>query len=575
MRYSCRSFIGHNPDHSWSQYWEGGADNSLSCLINISSFSVDLPQIGREILETLPKIFDATTLQSTLELIIANPKYSSLEISLSLALVQGDSLTVAQLNSGQIFLHRGSNLANLIEGQPGKISLASGQIADGDRLLFVSDKFFTQFPLDYLRSTLSLTTVSAIEEAVLGDLVNLDDQNLTSAALIEFEQDQPQPVEVETTPAPLPTPPTHEAKVSHLPIASFASRRKIRLVIGIIILFLFVGSVIFTSRQNQAKKLETQYLALETQIQQSIDQSIKLKPLNLESSRQEAQKAQDLLTSIKLLKVHSDKVESLEKSISELLTTSGSSEYSPEFYFDTSLIAGQKNFTFLRSYSSKLYLLDPADSKLFELSISEKNHRLISDDSALSTTIDFAVDKNITTLLSPKTISVLKDGKPSGSLEFKDLVPTHFHMWNSAAYFLTSDSIYKSAPNSTAFSAPQNWLKTGNNLPANTTSISINGSIWTITASGSITSFTQGVKDKNIPSLNSEIKSASRLQAAPDYDKLVFTDGDNIVYIYNKAGESVSKFNYGDKKILDIALDPPSNTVFVLCSDQKIYKINL
>lgn len=575
MRYSCRSFIGHNPDHSWSQYWEGGADNSLCCLINISSFSANLSQIGREILDILPKIFDAVTLQSTLELIAANPNYSSIEISLSLALVQGDNLTVAQLNSGQIFLHRGSSLASLIDGQSDKISLISGQITPGDRLLFVSSNFFTQFPLDYLRATLSLTTVSAIEEVVLGDLVNLDDQNLVSAALIEFEQDQAQPVEVGPVAVSTPIPVHHDAKVSHLPIASSASRRKTRLIIGIIILFLFTGSIIFTSRQNQAKKIEAQYLALETQIQQSIDQSIKLKPLNLESSRQEAQKAQDLLTNIRSLKIHSDKIESLEKSVTELLNTSGSSEYSPEFYFDTSNIAGQKNFTLLRSYSSKLYLLDPADTKLFELSISEKQHRLISDDTALSTTIDFAVDKNLITLLSPKSISVLKDGKPSGSLEFKDLSPIHFHMWNSAAYYLTSDSIYKSAPNSTAFSTPQNWLKTGNNLPTNTTSISINGSIWTITASGSITSFTQGVKDKTIPSLSSEIKSASRLQAAPDYDKLAFTDGDNIVYIYNKAGESVSKFNYGDKKILDIALDPPSNTVFVLCTDQKIYKIIL
>lgn len=579
MRYSCRSFIGHNLDTSWSQYWEGGSDGQVSCLINISSTSVQLPQVGREILDQLASINSLESLSQIVEDIKNNQDYLDIRICLSVALVDGKTLYVAQLNEGYIYLQRDQSLGLLVEGKIGEIKIINGKIVDADRLLFLSPKFYLSFSQDYLLTTLASSNLSSIEETILSDLVNLDDQDLTSAALIEFRDDEPTEITAPVSESPIvPAPhlaPHQNVGVSHIPVHQTSYRRKLRLIIGIIIFFLLSGSIFYGYRQNQAKTLENKYLALETKIQQSIDQSLKLKPLSLADSLKEAQVAKDLISQAKLLNTHSDKLSAFETTVSSLLSQVGSKEYQPEFFYDTTLIAGKLNYTSLRFFSGKLYLLDSSTSKLYELSSSDKSQKLVSESDVLGNTLDFAVDKVQVTTLKEKSISVIKDGKLSGSLELKDFTPTHFHLWNGSAYFLTADNIYKSAPNNTAFSVPQIWLKPSNKLPVNTTSIAINGSIWTLTSTGAITSYTQGIKDKTIPSLSVEIKNASRLQAAPDYDKLVFTDGDNIVYVYNKAGESVSKYNYGDLKISDIALDPTSNTIFVLCTDQKIYKISL
>lgn len=577
MRYSCRPFIGHNSDNSWTQYWEGGVDGLTFCLINISSLSADLPQVGREILDQLSSIDTPQSINQTLLNIQNNPEYSKITITLSLGMLSGSQIHVAQLNDGYIYIKRGNNLSLLIEGQSGGIKVFAGTVVDRDQILFLSPKFYANFSQDYLLKTLAAKTLASIEEAILSDLVNLDDQNVTSAALVEFQQDHE---EIITTPEITPTPviksPLHQdIDVSHIPIRQTNRRRKIRLIIGILILILFIVSIFFSFKQNQIKSTEKKYTQLASQIQQSLEQSAKLKPLNLQNSLDEAKKAQSLLPEIKKLNVHSDKITELENQINSLLTQTGSSEYQPVFHYEASLIDNSAKFSQLRISSDKFYLLDSSGSKLYELSINDKNQRLVSDDASLQNVLDFAVDKNQVTILQDKSISVLKDGKLSGTFELKEIVPTHFHLWNGSAYFLTTDSIYKSAPNNTSFSPPQLWLKTGNLLAQNTSSIAINGSIWTLTSNGSITSYTQGIKDKTISPLSSDIKSASRLQAAPDYDKLVFTDGDSIVYVYNKAGESVSKFNYGDLEIADIALDAPSNTVFVLCTDQKIYKISL
>jgi len=574
MRHSSRSFIGHNSEISWSQFWEGESGGQVYCLINLASYSPDTAStFGHHLLEKISAHSFQTSssipadINQLLTSIKNDPEFESIKIELSLAVIVSNNIHLGQLNPGDIFFQHQNKLAKIISGQPDSIICSQGQIVDSDRLFFSSSNFSTHFSIEYLAKTLALPHISSIEETILSDLVNLDNQDLASACLVEFH-----PEVIVDLPPP---PPPQDIPVSHLALNTNKNRRRWQFFSGVAIFLLLVISIIYGYRQNQIQSIEKKYLSLETQIQQAIDQSQKLKSLNLESSQQEAKKAEKIIADIKLLKVHSDKVSQLEKVVNSLLVHTGSTEFKPSQLIDTTLIAGQLNFSYIRYYSGKVYLLDPQSAKLFNLSVSEKSHQLVSDSPTLKNALDFAVDKNQITLLTEKNITILKNGQSSSVFEFKDFRPILFHLWNSNVYYLTSYNIYKSAPNATSYSTPQVWLKNNQLLNSNTTSLSINGSIWTITSSGQISSYNQGVIGQTFNSPSSDIKSASKLQAAPDYDKLVFVDGQNIIYVYNKTGQSVSKFNLNGLTVSDITLDSVSNTIYILCTDQKIYQIQL
>ena len=71
------------------------------------------------------------------------------------------------------------------------------------------------------------------------------------------------------------------------------------------------------------------------------------------------------------------------------------------------------------------------------------------------------------------------------------------------------------------------------------------------------------------------LTDVSNLVTSKDADLLAFTDKGNQVYTYNKSGQSLSQYNFGNLKILSLAYDSAINAIFVLCQDRHLYKISL
>jgi hypothetical protein len=105
--------------------------------------------------------------------------------------------------------------------------------------------------------------------------------------------------------------------------------------------------------------------------------------------------------------------------------------------------------------------------------------------------------------------------------------------------------------------------------------MAINGQIWVVSQNGTIAPYTHGAKTEFSAKTGNSYTNTANLVTAPDSDYLGFAEAGNQVYVYKKSGESILSYNFGSKKILSLALDQTSNSIFVLCADQQIYKISL
>jgi hypothetical protein len=139
----------------------------------------------------------------------------------------------------------------------------------------------------------------------------------------------------------------------------------------------------------------------------------------------------------------------------------------------------------------------------------------------------------------------------------------------------SNQSIWKFVPNSSGFSAPQNWLKDGTKLNIGSNSLSIDGKVWILSESGQITPYLSGVKDNFRTKQTTSFSKASLLNTDADSDFLAFVDDSKFIYVYKKTGELNSKFNLSKFKIVDLTIDSVNKTIYFLASDQKIYKISL
>jgi len=177
--------------------------------------------------------------------------------------------------------------------------------------------------------------------------------------------------------------------------------------------------------------------------------------------------------------------------------------------------------------------------------------------------------------MNKEGISLIEKNNLTPKISLIDIKPTDFKFWNSAVYVLdsTNQAIWKFNPNSTGFSKAQNWLKDNAKLDLNPSSLSINGKIWVLHQNGFVTSYLSGVESVFKASQASQFTKTNNLDVTLEKELLTFVDNENIVYLYQKSGELLSKFNLGNLKINDIAFNEASNLIYILCSDQKIYFI--
>ena len=624
MHFNCRPFIGHPSDNSWSQFWENEPDNPdsfrvrghLFGLINISPDpSVDARTIGHELINQFTTDYYSTSdasidsaLHTAVEHLVSMPEYQALSLSLQVAVVHQSQLYICLYHSGRGVLRRGSAISTLLIGSD-SVSGVSGKTVDGDQLFLCTDDFYTAFTWDQIKNYLSQDSLDSIEEDFLSQLNSLDNQTGLAAVLIEIHQDEvvndspviddfPEKSETITSSdsvVPLSaTSPSFKFKlpfssprpvyVTHSDSPQASRRKRFNLMISVLILLALFVSSYFGYRRNSAAQMEKQYQSLKSQLETKINDASAVKNLNLDTALNLAQESSQLLSQLAPYQsTHSEEIQNFQSQVSNLLAQTGSSSgFTPEIYYDTTLIDSQLSYSKLTISGNTLYLLDPSHGRIDKLDISKKSHQTVVNSVDVQNSQSLAVNNDTVYLLqNGKIVSI--DGNQitpriSLSESITDFSAGEFHFWNSSIYVLSlgssESSIWKFAPAGTGFGTGQKWLKDSSSLPSGPTSFAINGDIWVISKTGVIVPYSLGVK-KEFSSPQTVLTAASNLVTSADSNLLAFTDSGNQIYVYSKTGQSLSHYNFDSRRISSLAYDQTTNSLFVLCEDQKIYKISL
>ena len=606
MHYITRSFFGHTDPNSWSQFWENEPDDTqilstrghLFGLINLSlNEDEDASAIGHDLINQINEQYYQTSPANLQNWLIdtvntVGSKYLSQCSDLSLVIVinLNQSLYLVSFNSGQAIFQYGSQISTILKPLAAKTSFVAGPVGDNDQLFLSTLAFSQYFTWENIKKNLSTGKIQETEENFLSQLYSLPDQSHLAAVLIQFHQDQvnapPEIIPDEVLPPQTSTPSPQKSFLSnifasrgsfgpHLESASANRRHRFNIVFSLIILFALGASIFYGANRNRQSQLETKYQSLKSQFEAKMQSAAAVKNVSLTDAQKLAAESADILTTMSALKIHPAEIASLQASTQILLSQTGSSSaYQPVNFYDTTLISKTAQYSQLSLFQNNLFLFDSVNGRVDKIDISNKSKQTIATLDGLKGAQNFTVDNDNIYVLKDLQIYQVSSASLVSKIP-KISAPGPIHFWNGSLYLL-NDTIWKFTPNSKGFDSGAVWLKSGESLPTNSAAMAINGQVWVISSSGVIVPYTHGAHTPFTAKTNgAAIIHAANLVTGVDSDILAFTDADNLVYVYKKTGESLFNYNFGSKKILSLAFDQTSNTIFVLCSDAQIYKIAL
>jgi hypothetical protein len=616
MHFICRSFSGNSESASWSRYWENDPDDPtlkstkghLFALINLNSDEEkELSSIGHDIVYEFNQTYFNSennlsilaNLGQSVDSVVKNPLYSNYKVDFIVGVILDSQLYLAIFGDSKIVFKRHNQISILLNGNNNQVATLLGSVKVQDRIFFLTNSFYEKITWAKIKNFLSDPKIQSIEENFLSAIYSLDNQENLAAALIEIEAEESEVLAVQDSPQNTVFEPVlsinkpnlnfskvfqflkkikknNSVFVSHHETKETNKRKKLSILFGLILILILFFSLYFGIQKSKAQKNEKQYQSLKTEIETQITNINKTKSLNLDSAREAATAAQQTVEKMLALKIHQQDVQTYDSKLKNILSQTGSSEsFTPDFLYDTKGIVASPQFQKIIFSDNKIYLLDSQNGRLDYYDTANKSTKNISTSEKIKNSINLTLEKTNLYLMSKTDISLVEKNDIVSKISLADISPTDFKFWNSAAYVLDSSNqtIWKFNPNATGFSKSLNWLKNGAKLDLGAVSLSINGKVWVLHQNGSIVPYLSGVKSEFKPSQDSQFTKASNLDVTQEKELLTFVDNDNILYLYQKSGELLSKHNLGNLKINDIAFNEANNLIYLLCSDQKIYSI--
>ncbi|MEI8067588.1 MAG: hypothetical protein WCG91_01375 [Candidatus Shapirobacteria bacterium] len=631
MHFTCRPFIGKPSANNWSQYWENEPDDPILIhqrghlfgLINlgIESREEDLNIIGHDIIYELNQNYFSCDnqeniqecLKNALISVINNPLYQTNKLEILIAVVLKNNLYLVSSGLGKVILCRDNKISSILKNDNQEIKTLSGPINPEDKIFLSTNSFFEQFTWEKIKMVLSNQKMENIEEDFLSTLYSLDNQDGLASVLIQTHNEEDQTPTLETEAAPneslddsiadfnqfsqtqqiqTPNPPKKSifsffkrgnkdsVYISHHDIGALSKRKKINLVIAIVLILALITSFYFGYQKNQSIQNEKKYQSLKSELDKKFTDIIAVKSLNLNSAQQLARDSESIIKKMTDLKLHSDEIITYQTQVQQILSQTGATDhFSPALFYDMSISFKSSQYSKLLLKGDSLYLLDSANGRLDSLNIPKKSSKSVMVNDQIKN-LNFLAENSGELYLANKTnIFLVKNTSLESKVDLStstiDLTDIKF--WNGAIYVLDQKNlnIWKLNSNSTAFGAPQLWLKNDAKLDANPLSLAINGNISVLHKNGQISSYSSGVKQDFKLVQQGESSQTSNLNITLNSGIFVFVDNQNIIYVYKKTGELQSKYNFDKLKIADIAVDEKTASIFVLATDQKIYQIKL
>ena len=359
----------------------------------------------------------------------------------------------------------------------------------------------------------------------------------------------------------------------------FRSLRTIDIRITMVLLLLFVVCIGIGIIRERSGRKTTEVTKTIEEGQRLYDEGVALLDLNLIKSRERLVAAKQLVEKSKQTVSSKTKegraLGELEKKILEVLPKATKEyEATPELFFDVSLLKTGSLISAFSYYDDTMAFLDINNKTVFTLQLSSKNGQIVGGGGTLDGSQHVAIHGDRVYVFTPEGIHALnlsdKSIKPLVIKKATDWISIKaMTAFGGNIYLLDSGKgrIWKYVATASAFLETREYLNP-DFFPdlSKTTNLTIDGSVWLGTTTGSVMRFTQGKEDVFIP------KGVDPLFGNT---LMVFTD-DNCINVYvldsenrrvvvlEKDGMYKSQYKY-----------PSTFTPFAIAASEKLGKLFL
>jgi len=370
----------------------------------------------------------------------------------------------------------------------------------------------------------------------------------------------------------------------------FRSLRTIDIRITGVLLLLFIFCIGVGIIRERSGRKTTEVTKTIEEGQHLYDEGVALLDLNLVKSRERLVAAKQLVEKSKQTVSPKTKegrmLGELEKKIGEALPKATKEyEATPELFFDVSLLKTGSSINTFNFYEDTMVFLDTNNKTVFTLQLSSKNGQIVAGGGTLDGSRYVAIHGDRVYVFAPEGIHVVnlsdKSIKPLVIKKAADWISIKaMTAFGGNIYLLDSGKgrIWKYVATASAFSDTREYLNP-DFFPdlSKTTNLTIDGSVWLGTTTGSVIRFTQGKEDVFIPKGVDPPFSNSLMVFTDDNCTNVYVlDSENHrVVVLEKDGMYKSQYKYPSTFTSSaIAASEKLGKLF-LFSDGKLYTVSL
>ena len=569
---------------------------------------VDSVIAGRELLSRLHEEYFGklegepfNVLKSSVEKIIEEFKGSWGQVEVAAVAFLENVVYSAAGGGAQVTIFRNGMLAKILESRGEEVVSASGYPKEGDMLLLATKLFFEVVPNGVIKASLEVGEPENAAEAIAPSVHSRADSGSLGAVIIKFQAktELAQMAEVKEVgvgqDVRIGTSGFAKLKnkisslVKKLPERRIyvrggqeeevpIQRKKTMVTVGIVLLAILLISIAFGIRQKKINEEKGRYESRLTQAREEADEAIGLVTLNPERARELFASSRNIANKLKEEGVKdqtlNDLIKKLEGNQGAIL---GEYKVEPEQFLDLSILSDGLSGDDMSASASKIYVLDKKGKKVVGIALATKKTEVVAGPDQVGEAISLASYEDRVFILTSEGIFEIGEEKSKAiAKDWEGDVFPYAYAGNIYLLDTSARMIWRFAGVGKTFGSKQKWLGPGVAPDfSKTTSVTIDGSIWVLSASGKILNFNQG-SPQNISGTGTfpEIISGDAIYSNEELSFVYILDkkGKRVVVLDKNAKYKAQYLSDKIAEVADLAVSEKEKKI-ILLSGSKIYSI--
>ena len=591
---------------------------------------VDSVIAGRELLSRLHEEYFGETqkpafysLKEAVEKVISEFSSSWGGVEIAAASFMGDVVYSAVGGGAEAAVFREGMLAKILvstENKEGGVVSASGYPKEGDIFLLGTKLFFETLPHGVIKAALEGGDPGAARDAIAPFIHSRADTGTVGAVVAKFEKGEVQVPKIDTgeestLPQEEVSAPIEKvqeqasAASSRLRTAPFfdgilrgitrvvgrslperrifvksppaelaeGGNRRLAISVGIILLVLLIVSIGFGIRQQMSKVAKEKYATRLEQASHDLSEAEKLYSLDAARARELFDSARNLVAEIEAEGVKDPQIEALKSEIDEkegLIL--GIYRVTPELFIDLSILSSGLSGDDLAGSEDRFFVLDKGGRRVVGVEFDTKKTEVVAGPDQIPSATSLASYEDRVFVVGDGITEVGDTVKKVIEKDWEGDILAYSYAGNIYILEKSAKTIWRYPGTAEGFGERTKWNTNEIDLNLNdVVGVSVDGSIWVLTNSGSVYRFSLGNQVAfSISGLVPELTSGAAVYSNETLKYVYILDrvGGRVIAI-DKSGEYKSQ--YSDEIIsqaTDLAVSEAEKIIVILAGD-KLYSI--